>query len=40
MWSTIGNLYQKMENHVEAMKCLEKSEVIKKFEGVNLYYLG
>ena len=29
-----------MENHVEAMKCLEKAEALKKFDGANLYYLG
>ena len=29
-----------MENNVEAMKCLEKAEALKKFDGVNLYYLG
>ncbi len=40
MWSTLGNLYQKMENNSEASKCLEKAETLKKFDGINLYYLG
>ena len=40
MWAALGNCYEKMDKHEEAIKCTQKAERVKDKEAIALHKLA